>query len=134
MNALFSFDLFKVYIPKCKQRCNNTWTRFDIAWLHITNNLYHCFPSYTVKQSHTSHSMISMASQINSENRSINITQPSPGIGYLSQIYLWCLSALALSVLYEGYSTNVSCTLIKYLHFWRTILYFYIFFLLHVYL
>ena len=31
---------------------NNQLPRFDIAWLHVTNQLYHSLPSYTVKQSH----------------------------------------------------------------------------------
>ena len=68
MNAFFSFDLFMVYIPECKQQlrtyryeivhtlnmdcsfitlrepCNNQRPRCDIAWLHITNHLYHGFP------------------------------------------------------------------------------------------
>ena len=75
MNAFFSFDLFLVYIQECKQQlrtmkyytntryctpkirvvvlmvlllsvpCNNQRPRCDIAWLHVTNHLYHGFPS-----------------------------------------------------------------------------------------
>jgi len=66
MNALFTFDLFMVYIPKCKQLwnntrryeilhtlnlgcsfinlrdpCNNQRPRCDNAWLRVTNNLCH---------------------------------------------------------------------------------------------
>ena len=91
MNALFPFDLFMVYIPECKQQlktmkhryhilhtlnlcycfitlrepCNNQRPRCDITWPHVTNHLYHGFPSYTVKQSNAS---------FNSENPGINIT------------------------------------------------------------
>ena len=72
MNAFFSFDLFIVYIPERKQRlrtintrkheilntlkrgcslitlrelCNNQRSRCDIAWLRVTNHLYHGFRS-----------------------------------------------------------------------------------------
>jgi hypothetical protein len=67
---IFSFDLFMVYIPECKQQlrtmkhryhilhtlnlgycfitlrepCNNQRPTCDIAWLHVTNYLYHGFP------------------------------------------------------------------------------------------
>ena len=73
MNAFFSFDLFMVYIPECKQLlrtmkyypqmqdiahfksgcsfislrepcCNQRHTG-DIAWLHVTNYLYQGFQS-----------------------------------------------------------------------------------------
>ena len=84
MNAFISFDLFMVYLP-CKQQqkiwnkthryeilhtlnlgcyfitlkepCNNQRPRCDIAWLHITNHLYHG----------------SIVSPFNSEHRSMNI-------------------------------------------------------------
>ena len=62
------FDLFMVFILECKQLirthkyeilytlnlgcsfitlrelCNNQRPRCDIAWLHVTNQLYHSFP------------------------------------------------------------------------------------------
>ena len=31
-----------------REPCNNQQLRFDIAWLHVTNNLYHSFRSWTV--------------------------------------------------------------------------------------
>ena len=70
----FPWFLFMVYIPECKQQlwrdrgkntqryeilhtlnmgssfvtlrqpCNNLGPRCDIAWLHVTNHLYHDFP------------------------------------------------------------------------------------------
>jgi len=74
LNALFSFYLFMVYIPECKQQlknyeiihqkygifhalnlgfgsiilrqpCNSQRPRCDIAWLYVTNHLYHGFTS-----------------------------------------------------------------------------------------
>jgi len=73
MNAFFLFDLFMVYIPECKQQLrtfkytrryeilhtlnlgcsfitlrelyNYQRPRHDFAWLHVTNYLYHGFPS-----------------------------------------------------------------------------------------
>ena len=73
MNELFSFDLFIVYIPECKQQlrtmklytlirdiahlnlgcsfisfiepCNIQRPICDIAWIHVTNHIYHDFSS-----------------------------------------------------------------------------------------
>ena len=52
-----------------REPCNNQRPACDIAWLHVTGHLYHCFLSYIVKQSHAS-----IVQQFNSENRGINIT------------------------------------------------------------
>ena len=73
MNAFFPLIFFMVYIPECKQQlrtmnntcryeilhtlnlgctfitlrepCNNQRLRCDIAWLHVTNHIYHGFLS-----------------------------------------------------------------------------------------
>ena len=88
MNAAFlSFEHFKVYIQECQQQlrtmgynsrdiahfqiwavvlsfitlrepCNNQRPRCQIAWLHVTNHLYHGCPGLTFKQSQASRSII----------------------------------------------------------------------------
>jgi hypothetical protein len=41
-----------------REPCNNQRPRFDIAWLRITNHLYHGFPTFTFKQSHSSRKIV----------------------------------------------------------------------------
>ena len=41
-----------------REPCNNQRPGLDIAWLRITNHLYHVFPTLTFKQSHSSRKIV----------------------------------------------------------------------------
>ena len=41
-----------------REPCNNQRPRFDVAWLRVTNHLYHGFPTLTFKQSHSSRKIV----------------------------------------------------------------------------
>ena len=41
-----------------REPCNNQRPRCEIAWLHVTNHLYHGCPGLTFKQSQASRSII----------------------------------------------------------------------------
>jgi hypothetical protein len=37
--------MWAVVLLHLREPCNNQRPRWDIAWLHVTNHLYHGFPS-----------------------------------------------------------------------------------------